>query len=492
MSISRTGTRTLILIAAVLAVLAAMLVNAAPARADEGEITGLTGPSGFNGTYQIPDLGEGWCIDPALTEPMGNGGTTYGDPMPWEAPNPDQKAKLIFAIKAAELASRGSEELDALEPFLGTRDVKTIYAASSAVIHEVGFKADPAPGTKWDSDQALGGESAAAKPVFEKMMGAASIMESPTAHILFGDPEAIELKVREPADEGFQRMIALQDVELELPEEVPAPEPRIASRAELSSEYMEEGATVTDTITYEFLEPGAQYTLQAQMMCKEGGSPASDVVEHTFTADDATGKTEVRNIPIEEPDCHEQVVFQTLVDAEGNVVAEHHDIDDRNQTVGGTPPTTETRVESTTETKVESTTVTEAPEERPAKITLNKRDSETGERLVGAEFEIVDESGQVLHTWTTKDDFLTMIVDPGTYTVRETSTPAGYEGDYEETVTVKEGEEKVLDALNRKKPEPEVVETTVTEKEVVEQERATIIFVPSGPVGGNAPDVYAK
>lgn len=150
------------------------------------------------------------------------------------------------------------------------------------------------------------------------------------------------------------------------------------------------------------------------------------------------------------------------------------------------------------------------PEPEPGKIHVNKYDQD-GERLTGAEFEIRkgDENGEVLYTWDTENEVMTFLVDAGDYTIIELTPPEGYTGEFSETVTVDEGEEVTLDVTNEREvepepePEPEPTPETVTEQApaptvtvtqapppapepVVEQPRATIVSVPSGPTG-NAP-----
>lgn len=152
---------------------------------------------------------------------------------------------------------------------------------------------------------------------------------------------------------------------------------------------------------------------------------------------------------------------------------------------------------------------TQQPRATPeTKIHINKYDDK-GERLEGAKFEIRkgDVEGEVLHEWATENEVMTFIVDPGKYTIIEKEAPEGFTGEFTKTVDIKEGEEITMDVTNvpegEKAPAPEVKSTPapVEEAPVAEQpaprletpapvetpeqpqSRATIVSVPSGPVG---------
>lgn len=504
---SRLAGRMFVLLAAVLALALGSTLFAATARADAGEGTiGMRATNGsWNGTYQTPTADgdqEGWCIDPGLLEPKANGNTApYGEPVEWDAPNAQQKTQLIAALTLGEAASKAkaagvdSVDIPGIDKIVGTANIDVLGAAVSGVVHKIGFDADPQPGANWDP-AVLDPESRA---VYDNILQFADMVP--------GLNTEVPLMIREPADAdaGHQRMLLIGDVELpeipkiEIPEielpkltlpdieiprielpEAPAPAPEISTTATSSTgDIIKEGTTVVDTVAYRNLIPGEEYTLEASMMCKETSQVAAGTATKTFTPEEANGTIDVGPISLGDVDCFEQVVFEELRDSTGAVVAEHKDINDPAQTVGGEKPA------------------------EPGKIHVNKYDQD-GARLEGAKFEIRkgDKSGEVLYTWDTENEVMTFLVDAGEYTIIELTAPEGYEGTFEKTVTVAEGEEITLDVTNTKKeepkPEPEpapVTETvqappptvTVTETPapapVVEQPRATIVSVPSGPTG---------
>lgn len=505
--VTRLAGRAFLLIAAVLALALSTTMFAATARADAGEGTiGMRATnSSWNGTYQTPTAEgdqEGWCVDPGLPEPKANGNTDpYGEPVEWDAPDAKQKTQLIAALTLGEAASKakasgvGSIDIPGIDQIVGTANADVLGAAVSGVVHKIGYDADPKPNANWDP-AVLDPESRA---VYDNILQFADKVP--------GLNTEVPLMIREPsgAGAGHQRMLLIGDVELpeipkiEIPEielpkltlpnieipkielpEAPAPTPEISTTATSSTgDIIEEGTTVVDTVAYRNVIPGEEYTLEASMMCKETNQVAAGTATKTFTPEEANGTIDVGPISLGDVDCYEQVVFEELRDSTGNVVAEHKDINDPAQTVGGEKPA------------------------EPGKIHVNKYDQD-GKRLEGAKFEIRkgDKSGEVLYTWDTENDVMTFLVDAGDYTIIELSAPEGYEGTFEKTVTVDEGAEITLDVTNTKKeepkPEPEpVTETvqappptvTVTQapppapEPVVEQPRATIVSVPSGPVG---------
>ena len=114
-------------------------------------------------------------------------------------------------------------------------------------------------------------------------------------------------------------------------------------------------SVVVDTVEYEGLIPGKEYTLKATLMDKEAGEPLT-VADKTVTAElkftpnaqSGTIDIELGEFDTSELDGHDLVVFEELhkqhLDAEGSatdiLVAEHKDIEDEGQTVTvtTTPP----------------------------------------------------------------------------------------------------------------------------------------------------------
>ncbi len=98
------------------------------------------------------------------------------------------------------------------------------------------------------------------------------------------------------------------------------------------------GGTVIDTVAYENLVPGAEYTLVGELMRKSDGSGTGITGSVTFTPTDASGEVDVLfTVPVGFSG-EDLVAFEWLFEgsAEGDVedaVAEHTDIDDPAQTV---------------------------------------------------------------------------------------------------------------------------------------------------------------
>ena len=97
-----------------------------------------------------------------------------------------------------------------------------------------------------------------------------------------------------------------------------------------------EGGVIVDAVTYEGLTVGQEYTVKGELQERQadGTAKATGIVgEATFTPESESGTVEVE---FEVPAGYAGktlVVFEKVFDAEGNVVASHEDIDDKEQTV---------------------------------------------------------------------------------------------------------------------------------------------------------------
>lgn len=111
--------------------------------------------------------------------------------------------------------------------------------------------------------------------------------------------------------------------------------PQIRTSAEMDTDVIQTGATVKDTIRYDGLTPGASYKLETRLMCQETAEETGDAITSEFTAEAASGTYVVENIPVTDPDCLKQVVFEKLYDDQDRLVVTHEDISDEAQTVGG-------------------------------------------------------------------------------------------------------------------------------------------------------------
>ncbi|MFK4759808.1 VaFE repeat-containing surface-anchored protein, partial [Microbacterium sp. ZW T5_45] len=96
------------------------------------------------------------------------------------------------------------------------------------------------------------------------------------------------------------------------------------------------GGTVIDTIAYENLTPGTAYTVTGELMLQADGSGTGIVGSTTFTPTTADGTVDVTFVVPTGYAGDALVAFEYLyvgATAEGDIIAEHTDIDDAAQTV---------------------------------------------------------------------------------------------------------------------------------------------------------------
>ncbi len=102
----------------------------------------------------------------------------------------------------------------------------------------------------------------------------------------------------------------------------------------------EQDATILDRVEFRYATPGGEYMLKTWAVIYEDGEKLADAngdpiyVETPFSAIEADGYVEVE-IPFDATtyDGKHIVVFEQVLDMDGNVVASHEDIDDAAQTV---------------------------------------------------------------------------------------------------------------------------------------------------------------
>ncbi|MDO5030776.1 MAG: VaFE repeat-containing surface-anchored protein, partial [Corynebacterium sp.] len=124
--------------------------------------------------------------------------------------------------------------------------------------------------------------------------------------------------------------------------------PEIKTVARLDGTQVKAGAVVNDTVTYKDLVPGKSYTLNAQLINKANEQVIGEGTA-TFTPKEANGETSVKivvNDDVTVP-VASAVAYETLTSAEVNadgsangtgentVIAEHKDLNDKDQTVIG-------------------------------------------------------------------------------------------------------------------------------------------------------------
>ena len=96
------------------------------------------------------------------------------------------------------------------------------------------------------------------------------------------------------------------------------------------------GGTVVDTVAYQNLVPGTEYTVTGELMRKSDGSATGITGSATFTPTEANGSVDVTFTVPEGYAGETLVAFEWLyegAEATGEPVAEHTDIDDAAQTV---------------------------------------------------------------------------------------------------------------------------------------------------------------
>ena len=92
--------------------------------------------------------------------------------------------------------------------------------------------------------------------------------------------------------------------------------------------------TLVDTVTYTGLTAGKSYTVKGTVMDKASGQPIGVTAETTFTAEATDGSVVVTfTFDTTVLQGKTLVVFESLYDAQGNLIIDHSDINDEDQTV---------------------------------------------------------------------------------------------------------------------------------------------------------------
>lgn len=185
--------------------------------------------------------------------------------------------------------------------------------------------------------------------------------------------------------------------------------------------------SITDKVTYSGLVKGQEYTISGQLYDAETGEALTDdngntiTAETSFTAESSSGTAYV-TFEFESYDLGDTtiVVYESLIDAGGSVIAEHKDADDIEQQVTSVPPeigTTATDgvdgdqdvVTDTETTIVDTVSYTGLTVGETYTVTGTLMNQETGEALTdadgneitaSAEFTAENESGTVDVTFT--------------------------------------------------------------------------------------------
>lgn len=274
-----------------------------------------------------------------------------------------------------------------------TTDVNKLAAGVSGVVHDVGQRNANEKGTtkppytkKWDPGRINDPE---ARFVFDLISKYSNFIPDQVL------PQ-VSFSVRESVDHSRQRMVLMDDIKidynvkgfkLDLPEmpkipdspkkstptqttdkpvgpetETPATDsgtvdtpsetpstseekkdkPEIRTSAGTKSEnVVDQGKTITDTVTYKNLEPGETYRLTGETVNKETGEKDGNKGEIEFQPKTANGRVDVP-IKLDKVKGDQLVVFEKLDIKKGDKdkwdeVATHEDVDDQAQTVGRLP-----------------------------------------------------------------------------------------------------------------------------------------------------------
>ena len=93
-------------------------------------------------------------------------------------------------------------------------------------------------------------------------------------------------------------------------------------------------SVLVDTIDYTGLTPGKEYVMRGTVMDRATGESIGVTAEATFTAEAADGQTTLEfRVDTTNLHGHTLVVFEQLLDIEGNLIAVHEDLGDAAQTV---------------------------------------------------------------------------------------------------------------------------------------------------------------
>lgn len=185
--------------------------------------TGVVWGTNTDGTYMIPLASggeiEGFCIDPGDAWPKQNGGAIYGEATPYGSGlNDAQKKMLIVSLLLGDAAANNASILNQfksmiapLVPQANNWTIDQIVAGASGVIHKVGDENTAeggSGGAEW-SQERVNRLQGASKQVYDAIIKLAPMI--PT-NVL--NAANVELTIRTPDKQGYQRMIAMNDIQL--------------------------------------------------------------------------------------------------------------------------------------------------------------------------------------------------------------------------------------------------------------------------------------
>lgn len=177
------------------------------------------------------------------------------------------------------------------------------------------------------------------------------------------------------------------------------------AKTETHEGLVEDTVKVVDTVTYENLLPGQEYTMSGTIMDKETGEPLVNADGNpitstlTFTPEQESGSVELTfEIPGSIASGKHLVAFEQLLDASGNVLTVHEDIEDEEQTVSYPAIQTTAKAETTNGTQASFNEKMLIDEVRYQGLTMGKNytlhavlmDKESGEPVVTSDGTVVE------------------------------------------------------------------------------------------------------
>ena len=319
-------------------------------------------PKGAKNPHTDNDVGWGWCIDYTVADPMLKTGSykkSTAGAIRFDDPK-FQNAAIGIALKLRDataagdkkLANRYSVYLAALvsDPSGRAAAIKFIHANDGGNVSGLarplnGFDGNSEDFTANTGLRILKDNAQTLDEQFEADPSV-TIPEQPAdAFITVVGPNG---EIRHNS-RGGQRVVPVDQPGLP-DDEGESKTPSISTNADFANGATEvvAGAQVNDTVKYENLVPGKEYTLSAELISKADGKTVLGKGEKTFTPKGAKGEVIVEitvDESVKEP-VEAAVAFEELtsveVDKDGketpdntsdNPIAEHKDINDKNQTV---------------------------------------------------------------------------------------------------------------------------------------------------------------
>ncbi|WP_196189533.1 VaFE repeat-containing surface-anchored protein, partial [Corynebacterium guaraldiae] len=368
-------------------------------------------PKGAKNPHTDNDVGWGWCIDYTVADPMLKTGSykkSTAGAIRFDDPK-FQNAAIGIALKLRDataagdkkLANRYSVYLAALvsDPSGRAAAIKFIHANDGGNVSGLarplnGFDGNSEDFTANTGLRILKDNAQTLDEQFEADPSV-TIPEQPAdAFITVVGPNG---EIRHNS-RGGQRVVPVDQPGLP-DDEGESKTPSISTNADFANGATEvvAGAQVNDTVKYENLVPGKEYTLSAELISKADGKTVLGKGEKTFTPKGAKGEVIVEitvDESVKEP-VEAAVAFEELtsveVDKDGketpdntsdNPIAEHKDINDKDQTVTSEEQPSESTTpeqpgESTTPENPDESTTPENPGEEPSESTTPENPDES-------------------------------------------------------------------------------------------------------------------